>query len=282
MQLCVTTRGIARLAAASLGHEAQLELLLPDCFDLASQLRDGGLNHLASFDAVGSFPLAEAHLRTPIAAPGHIVIAGLNYRAHCAEIGLPEPKRLIFGVGDGSGISHAGSPILLPAEAPNQVDYEGEIGIVIGRRATQLPASEAWSVVAGLVPLNDVSARDVQAGGTVEAVVRAKAFPSFKPMGPTLATLDEFADPLDIGLTTTVNGELRQQGRTGDMVFSLPEIIEAVTASHTLEPGDVICTGTPGGVAHGGKHPYLAAGDEVVVEVEGMPPLRNRVEASTD
>lgn len=279
MQLCVTTRGIARIARSPRSaEEPVLDLLLPDRFDLASQLENGSLEHLAAVKPVESFPMSKAEMLPPIAAPGQIVIAGLNYHAHCREIGRPVPDNLMFAVGPGTGVSHANAPIRLPAEAPNEVDYEGEIAIVIGSRATRVPASKAWSVVAGLTPLNDVSARDIQAAGTALAVIRAKAFPTFKPFGPALATLDEFADPLDIGLRTRVNGELRQEVRSSDMVFSLPEIIETVTAKNTLEPGDVICTGTPGGVAHGGRHPYLVAGDVIEIEIEGLPPLVNRVE----
>ncbi len=268
MQFFVTTQGIARAARDA---PDVLELLLPEARDLAPYLHR--LAELAEGEVHARVALADVRLLPPIARPGCFVIAGLNYRAHCAEIGRPVPDRLLFGFAPGSAAHGAGAPVLLPPAAPGEVDYEGEIAIVIGRRAERVSAAEAWDVVAGLAPLNDVSARDVQAAGTREAVGQAKGFATFKPFGPCLATLEAFADRNDIGIRTWVNGELRQAGRSSDMVFSLPAIVEAVTAVRTLEPGDVICTGTPGGVAHGGAYPYLVAGDVVEIEVEGLPRL---------
>ena len=148
---------------------------------------------------------------------------------------------------------------------------------MIGKPANGIAAAEAWDVVAGLMPLNDVSARDVQSqGNPLEAVSKAKGFPTFKPHGPVLATPDEFADPNDIALTTYVNGEVRQSGRTSDMVFDIASVVEVVSARIALSPGDVICTGTPGGVAHGGKSPYLVDGDTVEVSLDDLPVLRSR------
>ena len=204
------------------------------------------------------------------------VIVGLNYRAHCEEIGRPVPTNLIFGEVPGTASHSCDGDVIIPKSAPNEIDYEGAIGIVIGRHASNTPEDHAHEVIAGLVAINDVSARDVQAvGNPLEAVAKAKGFETFKPHGPCLATLDEFPDPLDIGITTTVNGELRQEGRTSDMVFSFPQIISIVSQKVDLRAGDLICTGTPGGVAHGGKYPFLKHGDEVVVRVEGLPPLTN-------
>ncbi len=141
----------------------------------------------------------------------------------------------------------------------------------------RIPVADAHflRVVAGLAPLNDVSARDVQAQGGLEGVANAKGFPTFKPIGPCLATLDEFTHLHSIGSTTHVNGGLRQSGNSGDMVFPIPQIVALVSRRHSLNPGDIICTGTPGGVAHGGKHPYPRAGDVVTVTVVGLPPLVN-------
>lgn len=273
MKLYQTSQGIVR----QLGDE--LTLLDSDGANLDAVLRSGSLWLLASAPSTAavepSFITDAERLLPVVQNPGRFVIAGLNYKAHCEEIGRPVPDRLLFGFAPGSAAHPAGVPVRIPPEASLEVDYEGEIGVVISATASRVSAADALAVIAGYVPVNDVSARDVQAAGTREAVGLAKGFPTFKPLGPCLATLDEFDDPLDVGIKTRVNGELRQRGRSSDMVFSIPEIISVVSAAVTLEPGDVICTGTPGGVAHGGKHPYLRAGDVVEVEVEGLPVLSN-------
>ncbi|MDJ0788992.1 MAG: fumarylacetoacetate hydrolase family protein [Myxococcota bacterium] len=276
MQLFATSRGIAR---ACLESEAQLEILDSASSDLAEHFGAGAFEPLRSRPPEGRVAIEDVTFLPPIAQPGRFVIAGLNYRAHCEEVGRPVPERLLFGFTNGAAALGARAPIRIPAAAPEEVDYEGEVAVVIGRTVEGVAAADAWSVVAGLTPINDVSARDVQRGGTLEALARAKGFPTFKPFGPCVATLDEFADPLDIGIRTWVNGELRQSGRTSDMAFPIPQILEAVTARVRLEPGDVVCTGTPGGVAHGGAHPYLVAGDRVEIELEGLPRLSNAVGA---
>lgn len=269
MQVFQTEQGIARLEGERL---ALLDVAYPD---VTAVLAAAQLDALKQADVTAYLEFAEAEFE-PVVRPSCFIIAGLNYRAHCEEIGRPIPRQLVFGEAPGSAAHGAGRVVTIPADAPDEVDYEGEIGVVIGADATAVPAADAWSVVAGLVPLNDVSARDVQAAGTLDAVAQAKGFASFKPLGPCLATLDEFPDPLDISLVTKVNGEVRQQGRSGDMVFSIPEIINVVTSKRPLKAGDVICTGTPGGVAHGGQHPYLRPGDVVQVEVGGLPMLSNK------
>ncbi len=269
MQFIQTDIGVLRDSAD--GYQ-----LLDAEISLDAAIKEGSLDTLAALPARRGVTLDEVTILPPV-QPGQFVIAGLNYRAHCEEIGRPVPERLVFGTAPGSASSAPGAPIVRPAEAMDEVDYEGELGIVIGAPAERVQAADAWRVIAGFVPLNDVSARDVQAAGNLEAVARAKGFPTFKPIGPSLATPDTFADPLDIGLETWVNGERRQHGRTSDMVFDVPAIVEAVTAKLTLAPGDIICTGTPGGVAHGGQHPYLKVGDEVTVQIQGLPPLTNVV-----
>ena len=276
MQLFVTTEGIARRSPTD---PDLLEIIAPADRDLAPHLSPEALAALEKAEPKARVALVDASFLPPIARPGRFVIAGLNYRAHCEEVGRPVPEQLVFAPAIGEPAHASGAPVRIPAEATEQIDYEGEVAVVIGTSASSVDAADAWSVIAGLMPLNDVSARDVQAGATLEAVGRAKGFPTFKPMGPALATADEFPDPLDVGIRTWVNGELRQSGRTGDMVFRIPEIVALVSARIPLEPGDVICTGTPGGVAHGGAHPYLVPGDVVEVELEGLPRLSNRFEA---
>ena len=211
-----------------------------------------------------------------VAAPSRFVIAGMNYKAHCEEIGIEVPDRLMYGFAPGTAANACGAEVLMPEGHDTQIDYEGEIGVVVGRAARDVDPSKGWEYVAGIVPLNDVSARDVQAARTREAVGQAKGFPTFKPFGPVFVTPDEFDDPNDLTIRTWVNGEQRQLGRTTDMIFPINEILAIVSAEVELLPGDVICTGTPGGVAHGGKFPYLSRGDRVDIEIEGLPRLSNR------
>jgi 2-keto-4-pentenoate hydratase/2-oxohepta-3-ene-1,7-dioic acid hydratase in catechol pathway len=269
VKLFHTDQGVARQEGDQLG------LLDISEGDLDTVLANGTLADLHRAAVTRVVPISDVTWLPPVLRPGRFVIAGLNYRAHCEEIGRPIPEKLVFGFAPGAAAHAADSPVIMPAEANTQVDYEGEIGIVIGRTANNVSADAAWSVVAGITTLNDVSARDVQAAGTLEAVGQAKGFPTFKPFGPCLATVDEFDDPTDLDIRTWVNGELRQQGRSGDMVFPVPEIIAIVSRTTTLEPGDVVCTGTPGGVAHGGAHPYLQDGDVVEIEVDGLLRLKN-------
>ena len=272
MFVYVTERGICHSDA----KDAEVLNLVDRDTNLLPYISGDGLEGLARLSVIEKLPRDEARVLAPVSRPGQFIIAGLNYRAHCEEIGRPVPSRLVFGTAPGGAAHPHSVPVVLPQNASAEVDYEGEIALVIAKTARHVAREDAWRYVAGVCALNDVSARDVQAGGTLEAVGQAKGFPTFKPFGPCLATPDEFADRSDIGIRTWVNGELRQHGRSADMVFSLPEIIELVSAKLALAPGDVICTGTPGGVAHGGKHPYLVDGDVVEIEVEGLPLLRNR------
>ena len=277
MKLVQVEQGIGRLRQDDGG--LFIELLDTPFADIDAVLAGGGLAQLEDAAVNARLEFGAVTFLPVVQHPANVVIAGLNYRAHCEEIGVDIPDKLVFAPSLPQAMHGASRPVIMPVEASEQVDYEGEIAIVLGAAAANVTAENAWSVVAGLAPLNDVSARDVQAQGGLEAVAQAKGFPTFKPIGPCLATVDEFADPADIGISTHVNGELRQSGRSGDMVFPIPKIVELVAARIDLQPGDVICTGTPGGVAHGGQYPYLQPGDVVTVTVEGLPPLSNRFAA---
>ena len=242
--------------------------------DTALDAHLGALDNLANRDVASSLAFDESLTWRPLLErPGKFIIIGLNYRAHVEEIGAKIPEKLLFAVAPGSARHSAGADVTLQGE---ETDYEGEIGIVVGKHADNVSAENAWDYIAGITPLNDVSARDVQAGRTMEAVAQAKGFPGFKPTGPWFATPDEFPDKDQITLKTWVNGDLRQTAYSGDMIFSIPDLVSLVSAKTPLEVGDVICTGTPGGVAHGGEHPYLVDGDEVVIQLGELPPLRNR------
>ncbi|MDT5128461.1 MAG: hypothetical protein QOH54_4105 [Mycobacterium sp.] len=222
--------------------------------------------------------LSDAVLLAPT-APARIVIVGLNYRSHVEEIGQPVPEAMMFFVSD--RVEAAGgpeTPIVLPAEAPDQVDYEGEVAIVIGREARDIDPALAWAFIAGVTAANDVSARDVQMAGLANGnYTTAKSFPSFKPLGPGLIIGDEARGTLSI--TTTVNGEVRQEADTDELIFAIPEIVATVSQSVALHPGDVILTGSPAGVGFV-QAQFLSAGDVVEVTVGALPPLRNEVAAA--
>jgi 2-keto-4-pentenoate hydratase/2-oxohepta-3-ene-1,7-dioic acid hydratase in catechol pathway len=222
--------------------------------------------------------LSDAVLLAPT-VPAQIVIVGLNYRSHVEEIGQPIPEEILFiAVSDCADIAKGPEdPIVLPAQAPAQVDYEGEIAIVIGREAADVTLESAWTFIAGVTAVNDVSARDVQRAGLASGDYQsAKAFTSFKPLGPGLIIGDEARQTLS--LTTTVNGEVRQNATTDELIFAIPEIVATVSKTVALQPGDVILSGSPAGVGFM-KGQFLSPGDVVEVTVGGLPPLRNKVAA---
>jgi 2-keto-4-pentenoate hydratase/2-oxohepta-3-ene-1,7-dioic acid hydratase in catechol pathway len=209
---------------------------------------------------------------------------GLAYGDHAIEAGAAVPDHAAADfptlfLKASSSIAGPSDDIVLPALAPTEVDYEGEVAVVIGRAARAIPAADGWSHVFGVTAANDVSARDVQDGrffGGVQDPSKAKSFDTFTPLGPWVATPDEFADRDAIGLRTQVNGELRQDACTSELLRPIPALVSAVSQFVTLRPGDVILTGTPAGVGMAlGR--YLKAGDEVSVHVDVVGELRNRV-----
>lgn len=252
--------------------------------DLGEALAAGWtLHELAGLPTRAESTMRELRLRPPVVQPPKIWAQGLAYRSHALEVGakLPEMPR-VFLVAPSALIAH-GETIRLPPYADGEVDYEGEMAIVIGRRACRVPERDGWSVVAGVTVANDVSARDIQKGrrnGVVDAQMAntslGKSLDTFKPLGPALATLDAFDDPDDIALRTYVDGELRQEGRTSDLIFSVPEIVAFLSARTQLEPGDLILTGTPGGVGHPSGR-FLHDGSTVRIEIDGVGALENGV-----
>jgi 2-keto-4-pentenoate hydratase/2-oxohepta-3-ene-1,7-dioic acid hydratase in catechol pathway len=202
--------------------------------------------------------------------PSKIVCVGRNYLEHARELGNEVPERPLIFFKPPSSLLADGQPIVLPCES-ERVEHEGEIAVVIGRRARHVPAPEAWDFVAGIAPLNDVTARDLQK--TDGQWARAKGFDTFCPLG-TMVPLASIADRDALEVICRVNGEVRQHGRVGDMAFSIPTLIEYISGVMTLEPGDVIATGTPAGVAP------LQPGDVVEVEIPGVGTLTNPVQAA--
>jgi 2-keto-4-pentenoate hydratase/2-oxohepta-3-ene-1,7-dioic acid hydratase in catechol pathway len=202
--------------------------------------------------------------------PTKIVCIGMNYAKHAAEFGNPIPKEPLVFLKPPSSLVATGEPIVLPTWA-GQVDYEGEIGVRISRRAKHVPKERAWDFVDGLLAINDVTARALQKGDGQWS--RAKGFDTFCPAGPVtpLAKVDRQA----LSVTTRVNGQVRQQSGADDMVFDVPALIAHITRFMTLEPGDLIATGTPSGVGP------LQPGDVVEVEVGGVGSVSNPVVAES-
>jgi 2-keto-4-pentenoate hydratase/2-oxohepta-3-ene-1,7-dioic acid hydratase in catechol pathway len=220
-------------------------------------------------------PLAELHLLAPVPRPGKVVAIGRNYRDHAAESGSePPPAPLIFAKFPTSVVG-AGADIRWNTALTTQVDYEAELGVVIGARAREVSPEDALSFVLGYTCLDDVSARDLQFGDG--QWTRGKSLDTFCPTGPVIVSGDEIGDARDLAIRCLVNGEERQAARTSDLYFGVAEIVSHCSKAFTLEPGDIIATGTPAGVGAFRKPPvWLADGDEVVVEIEAIGRLVNR------
>lgn len=277
MKLATINRGDSTTAAVVLTGGAVAVDGYPD---VGALLRDEGAGLEAARQAAASgLPVAfeRADLLRPVLAPGAIVCVGLNYRTHILEMGreLPTDPTLF------SKLPRAMTDPCADVELPppsEKVDYEAELAFVIGRRGRKVSAEAAWDHVAGLTVLNDVTARDFQKR-TVQWFA-GKTFQRSTPFGPWLVTPDELG-PLDrLELSLDVNGEERQRAALGDLVFDVPTLIADLSRIVELEPGDVIATGTPGGVGHPqGK--FLRAGDVVRVAIDGIGEISNRfVEAS--
>jgi 5-carboxymethyl-2-hydroxymuconate isomerase len=227
--------------------------------------------------ATGSpVPLADVVIEPPL-RPGKLIGIGLNYRDHAAETGKPVPETPLLFAKLPTSVTGPAGPVVLPRYT-SKPDFEGELAVVIGRTARNVPSADALNHVFGYAVMNDVSARDVQA--SEPQWVRAKGADSFAPWGPWITTRDEVPDPQRLGIRTWVSGELMQDGTTADMVFTVAELIAFTSASFTLEPGDVITTGTPAGVGVARTPPrYLQPGDVVRVAIDGLGVIEHAVRA---
>jgi acylpyruvate hydrolase len=212
-----------------------------------------------------SWPLAEVTLLAPIPAPGTIYAIGLNYAAHVAEMGNTPPEAPVVFVKVRGSVAPPGGPIRCP-EVVRRLDYEGELTIVIG----------AGGQIGGFCVADDVSARDLQ--GREPQWTRAKGADTFCPFGPWVTTVDEVPNPDDLGLRTWVNGELRQDSRTSDLIFGCQELVDFIAQTCTLQAGDLILTGTPSGVGQAMDPPrFLGTGDRVRVAIEGLGEIEHAV-----
>jgi 2-keto-4-pentenoate hydratase/2-oxohepta-3-ene-1,7-dioic acid hydratase in catechol pathway len=221
------------------------------------------------------FALDGARLVAPVPRPPSFVAIARNYDAHVRELGHERPEYQTWFSKQPTCVIGPGAAIEVPLVS-DAVDYEGELGLVVGRRCRHVPADRALEVVAGVTVVNDVSVRDWQR--RTPTMMMGKGFDTHGPTGPWIVTLDEVADVQDLSVRTWVNGELRQDGATADMIFTCAQMIEQLSQAFTLEPGMLITTGTPAGVAAGkDPPPWLSAGDTVTVEVEGVGRLTNPV-----
>jgi 2,4-diketo-3-deoxy-L-fuconate hydrolase len=218
----------------------------------------------------------EDRLGSPSPRPGQVFAIGLNYSEHAAESGfeVPDADPPVFTKFPAC-ITGARGDVRLPPGG--NTDWEVELVAVIGRRAFQVGRQQAWSHVAGLSVGQDLSERRSQMAGPSPQFSLAKSFPRFGPVGPWLVTLDEVANPDNLAIGATINGETVQQSRTNELIFDVPTIIEKLSAVVPLAPGDIVFTGTPAGVGMGRTPPrWLAAGDELVSYIEGIGELRHR------
>jgi len=227
---------------------------------------------------VGKLPVVKGRPRLgcPLAGMGKMVCIGLNYTDHAAEVGMALPKEPTLFIKAPSAICGPDDPIVRPRGAV-KLDYEVELGAVLGRDTRYVGEAEAPRYVAGYCLVNDVSERAFQMehGGTT---TKGKSADTFGPTGPWLVTADEAGDPQAMGLWTTVNGERRQDGNTGKMIFSVAALIAYVSRFMSLRAGDVISTGTPAGVGHGAKPPrYLQPGDVVEMGITGLGTQRHKI-----
>jgi acylpyruvate hydrolase len=233
---------------------------------------------LAMEDAAGLWHfVSDVDILAPILRPGKVVCVGLNYRSHLAEIGEPTPEYpILFHKSVTSIIGH-GQAIVLP-RVSRHVDYEGELAVVIGRRGKYISEENAISYVAGYTCANDVSAHDIEF--RTSQWTSGKMLDTFCPLGPVLLTGDEAPDPGSLCLKTVLNGQTVQEASTSDMVFSVPFLISYISSLATLEPGDVILTGTPAGIGcNRSPQVFLQAGDRISVQIDGIGTLTNPVVA---
>jgi len=224
---------------------------------------------------------ASVRLGPPIARPSKIICIGLNFRDHAAESNMAIPAEPVIFFKATTALTGPNDPVIIPRDA-SKLDWEVELAVVIGRRASYVSPDEAEAYVAGYALHNDYSERSFQLerGGQW---VKGKSADTFAPIGPFLATRDEMADPHSLGMWLTVNGDTRQKSSTANMIFNVPTLVSYVSQFMTLLPGDVISTGTPAGVALGMKPEpvYLKAGDVVELGIDGLGRSRQKVIAQS-
>jgi 2-keto-4-pentenoate hydratase/2-oxohepta-3-ene-1,7-dioic acid hydratase in catechol pathway len=225
-------------------------------------------------------PFHDVRLRAPIPRPRKFLAIGLNYQDHVEETGRERPEFPVFFTKQPTCVIGPGDAIEVP-RASTMVDYEGELGVVIGRRCRHLTVDDALGAVAGYLVVDDVSVRDWQRRAPTMMI--GKSFDTHGPIGPWIASADEVADPHDLRVRTWVNDQLMQDASTSGMLFSIVDQLVTLSTAMTLEPGDIIATGTPAGVGVARRPPvWLTPGDVVRIEIEGVGVLENPVVAEPD
>lgn len=214
----------------------------------------------------------------PLVRPGKVMAIGLNYLAHIAEVGKPAPTEPMVFTKATSSLNGPYDPVELPEDVTAELDYECELAVVIGARTRRARRENALDSVLGYCVANDVSARDLQR--RMPQIFLSKSLDTSCPLGPWITTVEDVDDPHALGIRTFVNGEQRQGSTTGDMLFDVTDLVVRLSATMTLEPGDVVLTGTPAGVGSGREPPtYLRCGDVVRCEIDALGALENRVVA---
>ena len=243
---------------------------------------DGAMLQAAQHtSASGHYSALDVAIEAPLARPPKILAIGLNYRAHAEESNMDIPKHPMVFTKQATSANGPYAPIHSPPET-QMLDYEGELGVVIGKRCRRVSKQDANRVIAGFCVLNDVSVREWQFLATPPQFTMGKSWDTHNPFGPAIVTPDE-VDPHDLMLRTFVNGDLRQETNTNDLIFNCYDIIEFLTTAFTLEPGDVIATGTPSGVGISMQpQGTLKLGDVVRVEIDGLGFIENEVIAEPD
>jgi 2-keto-4-pentenoate hydratase/2-oxohepta-3-ene-1,7-dioic acid hydratase in catechol pathway len=225
-------------------------------------------------------PLQPGMLGAPLTAPSKIACVGLNYHDHCRETGMAAPERPLIFAKFASSLVGPGQPIEWPQGLTEQVDWEAELAVVIGRRLHGVAADEALAGIFGYTAANDVSARDLQFAD--QQWVRAKSIDTFCPVGPVIVTPDEFGNPQEKRVISRVNGQTMQDSSTAEMIFGVGEVVSFLSHACTLEPGDLILTGTPWGVGGFRSPPvFLRDGDIVEIEIESVGVVTNPVGRSS-
>lgn len=274
--------GSAGVEIPALSHDGSLYSLEKITDDINGAFLSGnGVAEAAEALAAGRLPRMSseaARFGAPIATPAAVICIGQNYAAHAAESGASAPEHPIVFFKHPNTVVGPNDPLTLP-KASGKTDWEVELGVVIGKPASYLASKEdAKDHIAGYVTVNDLSEREFQLGVSGGQWSKGKSSPGFCPTGPYLVTPDE-VDVDNLVLRSWVNGEPRQESSTADMIFDVATLVWDLSQYMTLEPGDLICTGTPQGVALSGRFPYLQAGDTVELEIEGIGRQRQEVTA---
>jgi 2-keto-4-pentenoate hydratase/2-oxohepta-3-ene-1,7-dioic acid hydratase in catechol pathway len=285
VKLCTFARAGALCAGAVVGEEVvDLAAAAPELpRDLVALLAAGpaalARAEGAASNARARLPLAGVRLAAPIPRPPKFLAIGLNYADHVAEARLETPRFPTVFNKQSTCVAGPFDPVHMP-RVSSALDYEGELGFVIGRRCRHVPRARAHEVIAGYLVVNDVSVRDWQL--RVPTWTMGKSFDTHGPLGPWLTTADEI-DPSGLRLRTWVTGELRQDSNTKHLIFDCAALVEHLSTAFTLEPGDVVSTGTPGGVGIAMKPPkLLQVGDRVKVEIEGLGAVENEIVAEPE